>query len=370
MINSHSLGIKVGPKKMRGTTKYGTKGNCSRDSLATLELPESTRENLAAWANMGLSKKTWSSYKTAERMFLTCLKQKGKRLQLPVSNADILVFIDWLGTDRKLRSSTIENYLAGLRQMHICKGIDPPDMHSVLVKQVLKGLKNKNLLDDRTKRKPQRLPMTKSIMLLLKELIRTWEETTPVRIMTWSICTLAFAGSFRIHELLCRTEKVYDPDFDLLWEDITKTAPKDHTDRKRISIKLKCPKENKTGKSTIVDVFETKDHLCPVRAFEKWESLARTQERNPVFLRKDGKLMTGQKLNEVLRKLLRPHLDYKEGQITTHSFRAGIASLLAEKGLSDEEIKSVGRWHSRAFEAYVKKPRTRRATLAKTLAEF
>ena len=89
-----------------------------------------------------------------------------------------------------------------------------------------------------------------------------------------------------------------------------------------------------------------------------------------MFLRKDGKLMTGQKLNEVLKKLLRPHLDYKEGQITTHSFRAGIASLLAEKGLSDEEIKSVGRWHSRAFEAYVKKPRTRRATLAKTLAEF
>ena len=66
MINSHSLGIKVGPKKMRGTTKYGTKGNCSRDSLATLELPESTRENLAAWANMGLSKKTWSSYSTRQ----------------------------------------------------------------------------------------------------------------------------------------------------------------------------------------------------------------------------------------------------------------------------------------------------------------
>ena len=52
--------------------------------------------------------------------------------------------------------------------MHICKGIDPPDMHPVLVKQVLKGLKNKNLLDDRKKKKPKRLPMTRSIMLLLK----------------------------------------------------------------------------------------------------------------------------------------------------------------------------------------------------------
>ena len=68
-------------------------------------------------------------------------------------------------------------------------------------------------------------------MLLLKELIRTWEETTPVRIMTWSICTLALAGSFRIHELLCRTEKIYDPDFDLLWEDITKTVTKNEERR-------------------------------------------------------------------------------------------------------------------------------------------
>ena len=252
--------------------------------------------------------------------------------------------------------------------MHICKGIEPPDMHSELVKQVLRGLKNKNLLDDRTKKTPRRLPMTKSIMLLLKELIRTWEESPPMKIMTWSICTLAFAGSFRIHELLCRTENVYDPDFDLLWEDITKTVPRNKDDRTMVSIRLKCPKESKAGKSTVVDVFETKDHLCPVKALGKWEKLARTQERSPVFLQQDGRLMTGQKLNVILDKLLRPNLNYKGGKITTHSFRAGVASMMAEEGLSDEEIKSMGRWHSRAFEAYVKKPRTKRATLAKAMA--
>ena len=93
-----------------------------------------------------------------------------------------------------------------------------------------------------------------------------------------------------------------------------------------ISIRLKCPKENKTGKSTIVDVFETKDHLCPVKAFEKWESLARTQERNPVFLQKDGKLMTGQKLNEVLKKIakttsgLQRRTNYDTPISSRHSF--------------------------------------------------
>ena len=363
-------GMITQPQKRRGTTKYGENGTCTRESLVSLDLPDSVRKNLATWANLGLSKQTWSSYKTAERMFLQCLKANGRKQELPVKDIDVLLFIEWLGTVRNLRASTIENYLAGLRQMHISKGIEPPEVHTKLVNQVLKGLKNKDAVEDRRNKKPRRLAMTKSIMLLLKELIRTWEKPKHKKIMTWSICTLAYAGSFRIHELLCRTEKVFDPDFDLLWEDVTRTDMTNPRDKRRISIKLKCPKENRTGKATIVDVFETGDHLCPIKAWDKWEKMGRKGDKTPVFAQEDGRLMTGQKLNKVLRDLLQPHLGHRKGQITTHSFRAGIATMLAEKGLSDNEIKTMGRWHSRAFEDYVKKPRTKRASLARAIADF
>ena len=84
----------------------------------------------------------------------------------------------------------------------------------------------------------------------------------------------------------------------------------------------------------------------------------------------DGTAMTGHKMNEILKELLTPHLGTGKGKITTHSFRAGIATLLAGKGFDDEEIMSVGRWHSRAFEAYIKKPRTKRASIAKRVAEM
>ena len=161
------------PQSIRGSTKYGKTGNCSSYSLAETGLPESARRNLAKWANLGLSKQTWSSYKTAERMLLKCLKEKKKKLDLPVGQTDILTFVEWLRTERKVKAVTIESYLAGIRQMHTVRGIEPLEIRSNLVNQVLKGLKNKNARDNRTRQKPKILAMTTNIMLLLKELVRT-----------------------------------------------------------------------------------------------------------------------------------------------------------------------------------------------------
>ena len=55
------------------------------------------------------------------------------------------------------------------------------------------------------------------------------------------------------------------------------------------------------------------------------------------------------------------------GTISSHSFRSGVASMMGSQGFSDEEIKLVGRWSSRAFTAYTKLARTQRATMVKKL---
>ena len=41
--------------------------------------------------------------------------------------------------------------------------------------------------------------------------------------------------------------------------------------------------------------------------------------------------------------------------------------MMAAIGYSDEEIKAVGRWSSRAFMEYIKLPRTQRAEIARRL---
>ena len=60
----------------------------------------------------------------------------------------------------------------------------------------------------------------------------------------------------------------------------------------------------------------------------------------------------------------------KNGKIKTHSFRIGMASELGTEGFEDGEVKAAGRWSSRAFETYIRTPRTKRASIAKKIAEL
>jgi len=336
--------------------------------LTSLQLDEETRNRLAKWANMGLAKKTWSSYKTAERMLGTCMKAKGRKLEIPVSREDILLFVDWLISERGVKAATIESYLAGIRQMHIVKGIDPPVIKSDLVKLVVKGRANADAVEKRKAKKPERKPITMKVMALLKECIRRWEKPQEEKLLIWAVCTLAFGGSFRIGELLCRSEKAFDPDFDLLTEDIA-VVENGKENTSKIVVKLKCPKENKKGPETIVDVFQTDNCACPVKAFRKWQEKAAPEKGQPLFRRKDGKPLTGRTLNRILKELLSPHFDYKKGFFTTHSFRAGIPSMMGAMGMANDDIKATGRWSSRAYEFYVKKPRTIRMKVAKKIAK-
>ena len=77
----------------------------------------------------------------------------------------------------------------------------------------------------------------------------------------------------------------------------------------------------------------------------------------------NGALYTGKAFNTDLKSLLGPHLDYNKNKILAHSFRAGIATVMAQNGYSDGEIMRMGRWHSSAFLAYVKLDRVKRELL-------
>jgi integrase len=104
-----------------------------------------------------------------------------------------------------------------------------------------------------------------------------------------------------------------------------------------------------------------------VKAFEKWSSRHSRVSDKPLFSENIGKPLTGRELNKLLKGLLKDIVDYRRGSITAHSFRSGLASLMAEKGMSDEDIQIAGRWSSRAFERYIKLPRTARARTAMKL---
>ena len=77
--------------------------------------------------------------------------------------------------------------------------------------------------------------------------------------------------------------------------------------------------------------------------------------------------------NQDLKQLLMGKLDLSLGPLTSHSFRAGLATMMAKAGCPDKDIQLTGRWTSTAFKSYVKTARPKRAALAasiwNTLAE-
>jgi hypothetical protein len=318
---------------------------------------------VARLGNFGIARATWSSYRSAERMWNRCQIEKSIKFELPANLEAVLIFIDFLVTDRKLSSATVSCYLSGLRQMHLLQGLEPSHhLRSALVKLVVKGKANEDAIAKR-RTGTARIAVTENIMLLLKDKIRRWDAAGQDRLLVWAVCTVAFAGAFRIHELLCRLESTFDPDFELLGSNIV-----EHATGKSVSFILRSPKEQKSTAPVVVDIFENNSELCPLRAYRKWRRGAKIRADMPVFRWQDGTPLTGKKLNCIIKELLKDHLTYATGKVTTHSFRSGIASMMAARGFAEDDIKAIGRWSSRAYEAYIKHPRTRRAELASKLS--
>ena len=126
---------------------------------------------------------------------------------------------------------------------------------------------------------------------------------------------------------------------------------------------IKNSKANKTGRDEIVIIYATGNMLCPVKAAQKVINMNKGNSPNSPFLSgTGGKPLTINRLNSILKEATKNVS--LNGTLSAHSFRIGIASLLAKKGFSNQQIKAVGRWSSRAFQAYIRLGRSNRHEMA------
>ena len=75
----------------------------------------------------------------------------------------------------------------------------------------------------------------------------------------------------------------------------------------------------------------------------------------PLFHFQDGAPLTQQRFVVELRKALQM-IGEDPQQFGGHSFRAGAATTAAQQGIGDATIKLLGRWHSSAYQVYIKTP--------------
>ena len=328
------------------------------------QLEQGEWEELDELYSYGLAKGTWSSYKTAERLLIQCCEEKDIEKKLPLEENTVLAFVHWLAFRRGSKASTIDTYLSGIRQLHVERGLPTDNIRTERVKTILKGLKNKNLAEDRKEGVEKRKPITTDILLVLKGKLAEADMNGRDQRLVWTVSSILFHGAFRVHELLCKKQSSFDPDFTLLGRDVKLVT---QGGREVLQLRIKAPKEQKVGKDVIVDVYSTDSELCPVRAFKKWIKVKGMEDELPLFRFSSGIPLTGKKFNEVVRDRLKGEVENIEKLFSSHSFRAGAASMMAAIGYSDDDIKAVGRWSSRAFMEYIKLPRTQRAEIARKI---
>ena len=243
--------------------KYSSKGGFRVESFKNL--PKKVTQILMKAANFSVARNTWRTYSTAKNHIKKAEKWSGIKMEIPFTLDMTLTYIAYLrGKPKTCKADTIEKYFSGLRMAHLEEGFNPVCLRVNIVKQVLNGAAQMDVAREKLENKPERLAVTVPVLRLLKQAIKCkneWPQSK--KRLVWAVSTLAFAGSFRIHELLSRDSESYDQTQTLLGRDIKEEKTEiDGEEVGIIIIHLKSPKEQKLAKGVNVDIFSLCTEKC------------------------------------------------------------------------------------------------------------
>ena len=95
-------------------------------------------------------------------------------------------------------------------------------------------------------------------------------------------------------------------------------------------------------------------HSCPVDLLSKYLTL-RGSGPGPIFISLDGLPVSRSNFSQRLSMAIQL-CGLAPSRYKGHSFRIGAASHAADRGLSDAQIRALGRWKSNAFLRYIRVP--------------
>ena len=256
---------------------------------------------------------------------------------LPASINQIMYFIGYLNL-LKLSPSTITSYTSALGYAHRAKGWTDPTKNPVVQKMLAAANKLKSQAD-------ARLPIT---LVILVDLVKSLDHTVSNlyhRILFQAMYTIAFFGLMRVGEITKTISGIVPLQLKNL---------KIYTTH--ITLTISHFKHNTTMKPfTLVLPRQSLAAVCPVTVMVQYLKVRGPQE-GPLFCFPDG----GAIPRNFFIKHLKNCFSFCGLDVTlykSHSFRIGGASFYASLGLSDAQIRTLGRWNSDAFLKYIREQR-------------
>ena len=259
------------------------------------------------------------------------------QLQLPITSQNVVLFIGYLST-RGFAPATITSYTTALGYAH--KILDYSDPTSSYIVQKL--LSSCNKIHQKV---DSRLPIT---LVILERICSGLNFTVPHfyhRQLFHTMFVIAFFGLMRLAEIT--QDKQGQISIYLNQVEFTSTA---------VLITISKFKHNHSAQPVQIVLPAQQDPMiCPVIQLKAYLKL-RGSDEGPLFRYQDGRPISRNFFTSNLKTVL-IFRGLQTSLYKSHSFRIGGSSYYCQIGLSDTQIRIMGRWKSDAFLKYIRAQR-------------
>ena len=291
-----------------------------------------------------LAAKTHATYSAAWSKFVSFATIFERPITLPISVYDLSLFIAFLSKSN-CASATARTYLAGISYWHKINGFQDFSK-SFIIQKLIEGIKRQQ-----ERSFDPRLPITvEQLVAIIHALDRVCASDYEATLFK-AVFTLSFFGFLRIGEVAAQSPSIVS----------------DHVLRKSdiyfqiidgvqvVFVNFRVSKNNQAGVHQSIIVSQQGDRrLCPVQALNAY--LQQAPASPFLFTHFCGTPITRYQFSALLQKTIVFSNFPNHTLFKSHSFRIGAATTAKLLGFTDEQIQTMGRWRSCAFQRYIRIP--------------
>ena len=241
--------------------------------------------------------------------------------------------------EHKYAPSTVKTYVSALGYFHKLRNLPDPAGAFIIV-QMLRGYGKTGMRADT--RLPITLPVLHKILMTVPQL-----SGPPYNICLFkSMCLFAFYAFARVGEITLSESAgniIHLHQLSLLLNA--------HHNVEAFKITFLNYKHSYNNGQFSLTIHRQENH-CPVASMLEYLSI-RGKRPGPLFLSIDGNAIPRSVFTSLLSRVIKL-CGLDPSRYKSHSFRIGAASHAADKGMSDAQIRALGRWKSNAFMKYIR----------------
>ena len=315
-------------------------------------------QKVARYATLALAPSTHAAYNQGELRYRNFCRLCQWN-PLPATDFMLASFAAHIASS--VRPTTVANYMAAVRNLHLECGMQDPTKEAMLLPRVLRGIKRAHGLTPVC----TRLPLTGSLIpKIVDQVLLDTTISNPDRKMIQAAILLAFHGFLRCAELVINEPCDFDPRVQATSSAITISNGQG---KPILQFRVKRSKTDPFAKGMVLHIGGATTPYCPVVAMVEYLAVMRPASDKPLFCFASGVPLTRATFTSKVRTLLLRAGIRNASEYAGYLFRIGAATTAPAAGVPEWQIRAMGRWQSDCVLRYIRSSPAQLATVASSL---